>query len=66
VSMSEDKDWAQGHTIDVFYRPQLNIKVLDEILQKHVQRKVSSFVYGVLRERKDDPEITLLKRYFAE
>ena len=63
----QDKNtWGQGEAVDVFDRRVVHRTELEEVVGTLQDRKVSSFVFGRLRERKDYENHTILRRYFLE
>ena len=64
--IGEDKSWAPGEAIDVFNQAYLDINHLESVISILGERRVSSFVWGKLVERKDYSTYTLLRRYYLE
>jgi len=64
--MNEEKPWGQSVTIDVFEREKFDAAKFEEFISLLQEGKISSFVLGKLREKRDYPSHTLLRRYFLE
>lgn len=63
LSLESAKRWEAGIVIDVISRELPGATEAMDLLQ---QGKVSSFVYGRVRERKDIGRYTVLERFFLE
>ena len=64
--MQEPKAWGRGEVIDVFDNENLSLGDLHEIISLIQERKVSSFVFGKLVDKRDYSSHTVLRRYFPE
>jgi hypothetical protein len=62
----KDKEWAPGETIDVFDLTSLNAQEFEDSFNILNNRKVSSFVFGKVIERKDYIPYTVIRRHFKE
>ncbi len=66
LTMQGDGNWAQGETIDVIDLSVIDNREFDEVVEIIKQKRVSSFVFGELTDRKDNRRYSILRRYFQE
>lgn len=64
--VEEERDWGQGHIIDILPVTPTNQTELEWFIALFQQRKISSFVYGEYREHTIIDKHHIIKRYFLE